>query len=101
MLLASDFLAINPLAVLVAGLAHMVLNLIWFMPKLFGNAWAELTGKEMKATPPWMAVGFIGHQVIALALAVIVRSRQCHNFGWRDRCGGPGLDRFRSHPRDR
>jgi hypothetical protein len=72
MLLASGFLAINPLAVLVAGLAHMVLNLIWFMPKLFGNAWAELTGKEMKATTPWMVVGFIGHQVIALALAVIV-----------------------------
>ncbi|MCU0502276.1 MAG: DUF1761 domain-containing protein [Anaerolineae bacterium] len=26
----------------------------------------------MKATTPWMVVGFIGHQVIALALAVIV-----------------------------
>ena len=38
MLLAPSFLAINPLAVLVAGIAHMVLNLMWFMPKLFGNA---------------------------------------------------------------
>ena len=72
MLLTSGFLAINPLAVLVAGIAHMVMNLIWFMPKLFGNAWAALTGKEMKATPGWMALGFVGHQVIALALAVIV-----------------------------
>jgi hypothetical protein len=72
MLLTSSFLAINPLAVLVAGIAHMMINLMWFMPKLFGNAWAELTGKEMKATPRWMAVGFIGHQVIALVLAVIV-----------------------------
>ena len=34
--------------------------------------WAELTGGEMKTTPRWIAVGFVGHQVIAVVLAVIV-----------------------------
>jgi hypothetical protein len=72
MLLTTSLSNINLLAVLVAGIAHMVTGLVWFMPALFGNAWTELTGKEMKATPRWMAVGFVGHQVIALVLAAIV-----------------------------
>jgi hypothetical protein len=65
MLLTSSFLDINLLAVLVAGITHMVTGLIWFMPKLFGNAWAELTGKELKPASRWLAVGIIGHQAIA------------------------------------
>ena len=64
---------INLLAVLVAGIVHMVIGLIWFMPKIFGNAWVELTGKEMKPAPQWIAAGIIGHQVMALVLAVIVK----------------------------
>jgi len=73
MALTTSLLDINPLAVLVAGMAHMVIGLIWFMPKLFGNAWAELTGKEMKPASQWIAAGIIGHQVMALVLAVIVK----------------------------
>jgi hypothetical protein len=64
---------INFLAVFVAGLAHMATGLIWFTPKLFGNSWAELTGKDLKPAQRWLPAGFIGHLVIALALAVIVR----------------------------
>jgi hypothetical protein len=64
---------INLLAVLVAGIVHMVIGLIWFMPKIFGNAWAELTGKEMKPAPQWIVAGIIGHQVMSLVLAVIVK----------------------------
>ena len=45
-MLTLDFSAINLLAVFVAGVAHMAIGLIWNMPQLFGNAWAELTGKE-------------------------------------------------------
>jgi len=63
---------INLLAVLVAGIAHMVTGLIWFQPKVFGNAWAKLTGKDLKPAPGWLVAGIIGHQVIALVLAVIV-----------------------------
>ncbi len=72
MLLTTSFLNVNPLAVLIAGLIHMVLGLIWFMPKLFGNAWVELTGKEMKPATQWIPAGIIGHLVMALVLAMIV-----------------------------
>ena len=64
---------INLLAVFVAGVAHMVTGLVWYTPKLFGNAWAALTGKDLKPAQQWLVAGIIGHQVIALALAVIVR----------------------------
>ena len=64
---------INLLAVFVAGVAHMVTGLVWYTPKLFGNAWAALTGKDLKPARQWLVAGIIGHQVIALALAVIVR----------------------------
>jgi hypothetical protein len=40
MLLSTTFSNINLLAVLVAGIAHMVTGLIWFQPKIFGNLWA-------------------------------------------------------------
>jgi hypothetical protein len=63
---------LNFLAVFVAGLAHMVANLIWFSPLLFGKAWSELTGKESKPAIRWIPAGILGHQAIALALAVIV-----------------------------
>lgn len=73
MLPADTLNDINFPAVFVAGAAHMATGLIWFAPKLFGNAWAELTGKELKPASRWLAAGLIGHQVIAFALAVIVR----------------------------
>ena len=73
MSLTTGLSEINLLAVLVAGVAHMVTGLVWYAPKLFGNAWAELTGKDLKPARQWLVAGIIGHQVIALALAVIVR----------------------------
>ena len=33
MLIVTELLAVNFLAVLVAGVAHMVIGLIWFQPK--------------------------------------------------------------------
>jgi hypothetical protein len=63
---------INLWAVLVAGIVHTLIGLIWFMPKFFGNAWIELTGKEMKPASRWIPAGLIGHQVMAFVLAVIV-----------------------------
>jgi hypothetical protein len=64
---------LNLLAVLIAGLVHTLIGLIWFMPKLFGNLWVELTGKEMKPALQWIPAGLIGHLVMALVLAVIVK----------------------------
>jgi hypothetical protein len=63
---------INVLAVLVAGVIHMAAGLVWFAKPFFGRAWVQLTGKDLKPDPRWIAAGILGHQVIALALAVIV-----------------------------
>ena len=63
---------INLWAVLVAGIVHTVIGLIWFRPKFFGDAWVELTGKEMKPARQWIPAGLIGHQVMAFVLALIV-----------------------------
>ncbi len=76
MSLSNAFSGINIPAVLVAGAAHMAVGLIWFAPKLFGNAWAALTGKDLKPARRWLAAGIIGHQMIALALAIIMRLAQ-------------------------
>jgi hypothetical protein len=73
MSLTTFFSDVNLLAVFVAGVAHMVTGLVWYTPRLFGNAWAALTGKDLRPAQRWLVAGIIGHQVIALALAVIVR----------------------------
>jgi hypothetical protein len=63
---------INLAAVLVAGIIHMAIGLIWFMPGFFGKQWMELTKQEMKPARQWIPAGIIGHQVMALVLAVVV-----------------------------
>jgi hypothetical protein len=73
MSMISSFSEINALAVLCAGVAHMVTGLIWYTPKCFGNTWAGLTGRDLKPAQRWLIAGIIGHQVIALVLAVAVR----------------------------
>ena len=64
---------INLLAVLIAGIVHIVLGLVWFQPKLFGNAWVKLSGKEMKPATQWIPAGMIAHLFMTLVLAVIVK----------------------------
>ena len=72
MSLITSSMHINFLAVCVAAVVHMVLGLIWFQPKLFGNAWTELTGKELKPALNWMPAGILGHLIMSLVLAMIV-----------------------------
>jgi hypothetical protein len=72
MSLTSIFSNLNFAAVLVVGIVHMVIGLIWFMPGVFGRQWMELTKQEMKPARQWIAAGVVGHQVIALVLSVVV-----------------------------
>jgi hypothetical protein len=72
MTLTTSLSGINLWAVLVAGIVHTVIGLIWFMPKMFGNSWIQLTGKEMKPASPWIPAGLIGHQMMAFVLALII-----------------------------
>ncbi len=79
MALIASLSDINLLAVLVAGLVHTVIGLIWFMPKLFGNSWIQLTGKEMKPANSWIPAGLIGHQLMAFVLALIINLANVRN----------------------
>ncbi len=63
---------VNWLAVIVAWVAHVVISLLWFQPALFGRAWVELSGKELKPATRWIPIGFAAHFVCVLALAAIV-----------------------------
>lgn len=72
MTLFSTFFNINYLAVLVAGICHMATGLIWFNSRFFGKQWIELTKQELKPATKWIAAGIIGHQIIALVLAIVI-----------------------------
>ena len=72
MSLNSIFSTINLTAVLVAGFAHMATGLVWFSHIFFGKHWMVLTKQELKPARQWIAAGIIGHQMIALVLAIVV-----------------------------
>lgn len=40
---------VNYLAVLVAGIASMVVGFIWYSPVLFGNAWTKASGRTAES----------------------------------------------------
>jgi hypothetical protein len=63
---------INLIAVLVVGFLHMAIGLIWYRPRFFGRLWMDLTKQEMKPARKWIPAGVIGHQLIALVLAIVV-----------------------------
>ncbi len=48
------FTDINFYAVFVAWIIHTASGLLWFQPKLFGNEWSKLTGKELKPAKKWI-----------------------------------------------
>ena len=72
MTLVSASLTLNPVAVLVALISHFVIGVFWFHPSVFGKAWVELSGMEMKPDAKWLPVGFVAHIFYTIAFAVIV-----------------------------
>jgi hypothetical protein len=79
--LTTAFSEINYLAVFVAAIVHLVLGLIWFQPKLFGNAWASYTGKTLDPAVRWLPAGVIGHLLMSLVLAVIINLARAKTIG--------------------
>jgi hypothetical protein len=57
-------------AIVVAWNVNVVVGLIWFQPRLFGNGWSPLTGQELKPAPKWIIPGFLGHLAMIFVLAV-------------------------------
>jgi hypothetical protein len=73
MALSAIFAGINLPAVLVAGIVHMATGLVWYQPKIFGSSWSAMTGKDLNPAKQWLAVGVLGHLIIALVLAALIR----------------------------
>jgi hypothetical protein len=68
-----SFSDINVLAVLIAWVIHIIMGLIWFSPVLFGKEWSRLTGKELAPDHKWIVPGFIGHLLMILVLALLIK----------------------------
>jgi hypothetical protein len=64
---------INFLAVLTAWIIHIIMNLLWFLPGLFGNQWSRLTGKEMKPDNKWLIPGILGHLAMVFVLVILIK----------------------------
>ena len=71
-----QFTDINFWAVLVAWIIHILMGLIWFSSKLFGNEWSKLTGKELKPASQWIIPGFIGHLLMIFVLVILIKLTQ-------------------------
>jgi hypothetical protein len=68
-----DLSPINYLAVVAAGLTHMVVGLVWFSRRLFGEAWVALTRQTMDPAVKWLPVAALGHLTVAFVLAILIR----------------------------
>jgi hypothetical protein len=72
MLATLNLPSINLLAVLAAAAVVMLVGWIWYLPKVFGDAWSDLTGANLKPASRWLPVGVLGNFLLALVLALIV-----------------------------
>lgn len=75
------FTDINFYAVFTAWIIHTVSGLLWFQPKLFGNEWSQLTGKELQPDKKWIIPGLIGHLVMVFVIVIIIKLAGIEN-GW-------------------
>lgn len=64
--------SINLMAVFAAWIVHIVMSLLWFNPRLFGNEWSRLTGKENKPAMRWIVPGILGHLFMVFMVAVFI-----------------------------
>ena len=81
---------INWLAVIVAGIAALIIGFVWYLPPTFGTRWAgfvkrytglsdaDLMPSNIPLTMGLWLLGFIGN---ALTLAIIIRGMGISNLG--------------------
>lgn len=73
------FTDINLFAVLVAWIIHTASGLLWFQPKLFGNEWSRLTGKELQPDKKWLIPGLVGHLAMVFVLVIFIKMANIDN----------------------
>lgn len=80
---------LNYLAILVAGIANMVVGFLWYSPFLFGNIWTKLSGftkeameeAKKKGMGKTYALSFLLSLVTAYVLAHFVEYLNIQNIG--------------------
>jgi hypothetical protein len=72
MLATLNLPGINLLAVLLAAAVILLVSWIWYLPKVFGDAWSGLTGSDLQLSSRWLPVGLMGNFLIALVLAILI-----------------------------
>jgi hypothetical protein len=83
-------LPINPIAILVAAAAALVIGAVWYNPKIgFGNVWMEASGMtEEKMKSGKIAVIFALSLVFAVLLSVLLMQFTNHQWGAIGMIGG-------------
>ena len=80
------FEPVNYLAVLVAGLAQMLLGIVWYSKAFFGKSWQQanaVTDEQIKATAgPAMTTDLIGALVIAYGIARLMSAMHVAGTWW-------------------
>lgn len=76
---------VNWLAVIVSALAIFALGSLWFMPKVFGNAWMRsidwTPDPDEKGNPVMYALALVSGFVIALAVAMVAEATGTDSLG--------------------
>lgn len=67
-----DLTRLNYAAIVLAGVAHMAVGLVWFSRRLFGEAWMRMTGKDLTPAMAWVPVAAVGHLAIGFVLAILM-----------------------------
>lgn len=72
-------IAVNYVAVVLAGVVSMVVGFLWYSPMLFGNQWAKLSGftkeglkKAQKKAGPMYVLSFVASLVTAYVLTHVM-----------------------------
>ena len=82
-------LPINPLAIIVAAIAALMIGFLWYNPKTFGNAWIKEAGMtEDKMKSGNMAVIFGLALLFATLLSVLLMQFTNHQWGALGMVGG-------------
>lgn len=68
-------LTLNWVAIALATLSSMVVGTVWYLPKVFGDRWQALTGKDPNnptSKPAAYGGSFVASAVTAIALAIAI-----------------------------
>jgi hypothetical protein len=68
-------LTLNAVAIVLATLSSIVVGTIWYQPKVLGNAWLAITGKDPNnpsSKPAAYGGSFVASAITAVVLAIAV-----------------------------